>query len=625
MDDWLMNRRSQQELDETEHTRNTTTLIDRHTDEEKIEDGGEELPRELSYSDLTAVDGTEEDCQSLLLDSSTRTPNDTADKQHTTNYGSIDEERSSNGNTVVSFQRGIANRMSTMSVASFRTSASYKAAARRYTEQSFVLAPDDVSLPPNTMLLGSSRVAANLLINNSTEEDDHIDTNDNDDDDHVTLHTNQSIQTCRTLQQIETQYLHKARTTFLNDTITFAEGTIPQSIIMAICIGCTCGLVAYVYYTILDYLLDVVWKVIPEQYIIDKWNEKFYVLYIPIATFSLSICCGLSIYYLGEPGDLAFTINSIHEKGYKATQCIIPMLFASLFTILAGCSLGPEAPLVGISAATAGYISRKVFKQTNRNVIRKHTFMGMAGALSAFFGVPLGGSLFALEVTSRFGIEYFEHLMETIFAGEICVMVFRSLTGLPLGQIWTISSTRIPEAEPYMILLGGSIGLCGAGVAYLWANMHWRIMDMFKVLNLLDDDNVYAVPRALFGATAVVIIGMLVPHTMFWGEFEFGILATLSPAEDLPHVWPTSGLIGFEADTCLNCIIVGCLKLLAISFTVCGGFRGGFIFPFFTAGASLGRALCFVFPTLSPVIATLCFAAGINVAITRTARKLCIS
>ena len=86
MDDWLMNRR-QQELDETEHTRNTTTLIDRHTDEEKVEEGGEELPRVLSYSELTAVDGTDEDCQSLLLDSSNRTPNDT-DKQHTTNYGS---------------------------------------------------------------------------------------------------------------------------------------------------------------------------------------------------------------------------------------------------------------------------------------------------------------------------------------------------------------------------------------------------------------------------------------------------------------------------------------------------------------------------------------------------------
>jgi H+/Cl- antiporter ClcA len=36
--------------------------------------------------------------------------------------------------------------------------------------------------------------------------------------------------------------------------------------------------------------------------------------------------------------------------------------------------------------------------------------MGMAGALAAFFGCPLGGSLFALEVNSRFGVEYFEHV-----------------------------------------------------------------------------------------------------------------------------------------------------------------------------------------------------------------------
>ena len=112
------------------------------------------------------------------------------------------------------------------------------------------------------------------------------------------------------------------------------------------------------------------------------------------------------------------------------------MVAASLFTILSGASLGPEAPLVAISAAVAGFISKKVFKQSNKNVIRKHTFMGMAGALSAFFGVPLGGSLFALEVASRFGIEYFEHLIESIYAGEVCVVVFRSLAGLPLQQLW---------------------------------------------------------------------------------------------------------------------------------------------------------------------------------------------
>eukprot|EP00581_Thalassiosira_minuscula_P008705 CAMPEP_0183707640 /NCGR_PEP_ID=MMETSP0737-20130205/4162_1 /TAXON_ID=385413 /ORGANISM="Thalassiosira miniscula, Strain CCMP1093" /LENGTH=647 /DNA_ID=CAMNT_0025935361 /DNA_START=304 /DNA_END=2247 /DNA_ORIENTATION=+ len=494
-----------------------------------------------------------------------------------------------------------------------------------------VLAPDDLALPPQTALLGSSKLAANAIFQEESQLSHHSENNNINSSNNfssgrlagapssATLGTLNSVRTARTLQEIREEFLEKVRTSFYEDAITFAEGTIPQSIMVAMVVGCVCGVVAYLYYYVLDYLLEYVWEVLPESIVKDVWPEHLYFLWIPLVTFTLSICCGLSIYYLGEPGDLAYTIQCIHTKGYKGTHHIIPMIAASQFTILAGASLGPEAPLVAICAATAGFLSRVVFKQTNRNVVRKHTFMGMSGALSAFFGVPLGGSLFALEVASRFGIEYFEHLIESIFAGEVCVVVFRSLAGLPLGQIWKISPTRIVETEPYMILLGGGIGLLGAGLAFLWANFHWRLMDVFKKLGLLDDENRYAVPRVLLGASGVAILGMLVPHTMFWGEFEVQRLATLAPASELPHAWPTSGLLGFEMDSFKNCLIVGFCKLIAISFTVAGGFRGGFIFPFFAAGAAFGRALCFVFPTLSPVIATLCFAAGINVAITRTA------
>jgi len=84
---------------------------------------------------------------------------------------------------------------------------------------------------------------------------------------------------------------------------------------------------------------------------------------------------------------------------------VLPMLAASQFSILGGGSLGPEAPLVAICASFAGYVSRKIFGMTQTNLIRKHTLMGMASALAAFFGVPLGGSLFALEINNRFGIE----------------------------------------------------------------------------------------------------------------------------------------------------------------------------------------------------------------------------
>eukprot|EP00584_Thalassiosira_punctigera_P004571 CAMPEP_0172540892 /NCGR_PEP_ID=MMETSP1067-20121228/11796_1 /TAXON_ID=265564 ORGANISM="Thalassiosira punctigera, Strain Tpunct2005C2" /NCGR_SAMPLE_ID=MMETSP1067 /ASSEMBLY_ACC=CAM_ASM_000444 /LENGTH=700 /DNA_ID=CAMNT_0013326817 /DNA_START=110 /DNA_END=2212 /DNA_ORIENTATION=- len=497
---------------------------------------------------------------------------------------------------------------------------------RSFAETTPVLAPDDSLLPSGTPLLGSSKLAANAIARSEMRHDDESATGAQRGGGMAarlpssgTLGTLGSARTARTLQEIQDEFLQKVRSSFIEDAMNFSEGTIPQSIVVSIVIGCVCGVVAYAYYYVLDYFLELVWKELPLMLVMDAWPERLHVLWIPLVGFTLSICCGLSIYYLGEPGDLAYTIQCIHSKGYKGTHHIVPMVAASQFTILAGASLGPEAPLVAICAATAGYISRVVFRQTNRNVVRKHTFMGMAGALAAFFGVPLGGSLFALEVASRFGVEYFEHLVESIFAGEVCVVVFRSLAGLPLERIWKIAPTAIGETEPYMILLGAGIGLFGAGLAFLWANFHWRLMDLFRALGLLDDENAYAVPRILLGAVGVVTIGMLVPQTMFWGEWEVGVIATLSPASELPHVWPTTGLIGFEMDSFTNCLIVGFAKLIAISFTVAGGYRGGFIFPFFAAGAAFGRALCFVFPDLSPVIATLCCAAGINVAITRTA------
>lgn len=103
------------------------------------------------------------------------------------------------------------------------------------------------------------------------------------------------------------------------------------------------------------------------------------------------------------------------------------------------------------------------------------------------------------------------------------------------------------------------------------------------------------------------------------GEAEFQTISSLSPASTLPHVWPTSGLIDFEMDSASSCFLVGLTKLIAISFTVAGGYRGGFIFPFFATGAAFGRMIAFFIPGIPVQLAVLCMAAAINVAITRTA------
>ena len=98
----------------------------------------------------------------------------------------------------------------------------------------------------------------------------------------------------------------------------------------------------------------------------------------------------------------------------------------------------------------------------------------------------------------------------------------------------------------------------------------------------------------MFGGFVIGIIGVLLPPVMFWGEFEIGTLA--APSAALPHIWPKGGVWGLEPFqqndyTPQLLLVIAVVKLVTVSVTVCSGFRGGFIFPLFMAGTSLGLAI----------------------------------
>ena len=59
----------------------------------------------------------------------------------------------------------------------------------------------------------------------------------------------------------------------------------------------------------------------------------------------------------------------------------------------------------------------------------------MAGGLAAFFGVPLGGAIFACEVLHRNGLEYHEALVPATISGIACNLVFRVLCSLPSRRL----------------------------------------------------------------------------------------------------------------------------------------------------------------------------------------------
>ena len=128
---------------------------------------------------------------------------------------------------------------------------------------------------------------------------------------------------------------------FFQDARSLAEGTIPQSIVLSFIIGIVCGIAAYLYYTCLFFLLDYCWHVVPETYVKPHIPQQYWWIYTPVVSFFFAILVGLSVKWLGEPGDLAFAISCIHKQAYIPMNHTIPMFCASLFSILAGGSLGP--------------------------------------------------------------------------------------------------------------------------------------------------------------------------------------------------------------------------------------------------------------------------------------------
>ena len=194
-------------------------------------------------------------------------------------------------------------------------------------------------------------------------------------------------------------------------------------------------------------------------------------------------------------------------------------------------------------------------------------------------------------------------------------MVFRATSRLSIGPIWQIGDQML-ESPPYFVVIGILLGLVGAGLAYCFALFHAHVMTWFRQWSLLDND--HAVYRAVVGGLGFLTIGIVLPQTLFWSEAEIPMQATGAAASTFPHVWPTTGLVSFESDTALKSLLVGLAKLAAISFTVAGGLRGGFIFPLLFVGTAVGRAVALWTGWPLPV-ATLCTAAAVNVAITRAA------
>ncbi len=378
-----------------------------------------------------------------------------------------------------------------------------------------------------------------------------------------------------------------------------------QTLLWAVLIGLLGGVIATIYYLVLNGGLYVVWDVVKPA--LDSLFSVAYAhqLSLVLLTTAGGILVGISIKLLQNPGEISAVVNNIHIKQGRMDHKQNPSMFTnSLISIVFGGSAGPEAPLVQLIGSSASKLGEKL--KLHGDLIRTFTFCGMAAALGAFFGAPIGGALFALEIPHNRGLEYYEALIPSVISALSAFIIFRAFIGYE-GALYHLPT--LSDVSMMAVFEGVGMGVIGAILAVLFIILFRRIE---QIMSLIKNSPVL---KATIGGFAIGLLAITIPKSfittpLFWSEFEIvDLLNGISQLEVTYGLWGAVGLLA----------LLVLVKMLSIGFTLHSGFRGGFIFPLFFIGAAAGIAISLASRNFIPMpVAIIGLMAAVNVGVTKT-------
>jgi hypothetical protein len=258
-------------------------------------------------------------------------------------------------------------------------------------------------------------------------------------------------------------------------------------------------------------------------------------------------------------------IESLHRVGIMDHTMFFPIIVLSTAGMASGLSLGPEMPLV-LTAGMVGSIVGLKFKQTILSA-RVMNLTAASAAIAGFFGFPMAGALFVLELPHRMGLQYFEALTPATLASIVSVIVNRLISG---GEVkgmfkYPFLNETLPNDIFWVVIIYGIVGSV-VGVVYakgLLFLKHW-VHDWFHaphdhhhdqkdgiIYSKLDGHYSISLKekescctwlhkgiQRFFGieheptraAVAGTLVGLLVglncmllPHNLFWGEAQLQV------------------------------------------------------------------------------------------------------
>lgn len=236
-----------------------------------------------------------------------------------------------------------------------------------------------------------------------------------------------------------------------------------------------------------------------------------------------------------------------------------PVLFsaaASLFTVSSGGSLGREGPMVRLAAAVSSWLGQKLGLPGYRLKI----LLGCATAavLAANFNVPIGGSLFALEVVlGTFALEAFGPIVVSAAVATLLARAAESEAPIYPAPGYSL-------VTPWEIVFHAGLGLIGALAAVAFVLGEKAIARFFRQAQRVPEGF-----RPVLGLLLVGGLGLFAPQVLGNG------FSTITSALREEYGLELLASLAF-------------LKLLATAVTSGSGAPGGHFTPAFCFGALIG-------------------------------------
>jgi H+/Cl- antiporter ClcA len=259
-----------------------------------------------------------------------------------------------------------------------------------------------------------------------------------------------------------------------------------QQFVWSIIIGIAMGIFTAGWKNLIEVCVGFFWETVPTFLKdigvftdLDGWFPLVHYMWICPTIFASILSYIFAVVPNKIPGQNEW-ITAVHSKGVQDAGTFGQLFVLSTMGMASGLSLGPELPLI-LTAGMAGSYLAILTKQTVLQA-RILNLVAASSAIGGFFGFPMAGALFVLEVPHREGLQYFEALSPAIFGSIVAVLCNRMIVNNDVTGYYKYPflTDTLPSSIFWHAVIFGLYGaFVGIGYAKIVLKLKGWVHDIF--------------------------------------------------------------------------------------------------------------------------------------------------